>query len=82
VRLVATIGPGALVLVAIFHASFAAAISQLSYDVVPGSNTARFLIFTAVIAVFVTAVIIATKGQFGRAKEALETQAAVSNRDI
>jgi hypothetical protein len=54
-----------VLLVAIFHASFDAAISQLSYDVVPASNTARFLIFTAVIVVFATAVIIATKGQLG-----------------
>jgi uncharacterized protein len=62
-----------VLLVAIFHASFDAAISQLSYDVVPGSNTAKFLIFSGVIVVFATAVIIATKGQLGRAKEAVET---------
>jgi membrane protease YdiL (CAAX protease family) len=68
-----------VLLVAIFHASFDAAISQLSYDVVPGSNTARFLIFTGVIAVFATAVIIATKGQLGRAKEAVETHSGVSD---
>src|SRR5215211_4848966 len=68
-----------VLLVAIFHASFDSAISQLSYDVVPGSNTARFLIFTGVIVVFATAVIIATKGQLGRAKAALETQAGVSD---
>jgi membrane protease YdiL (CAAX protease family) len=55
-----------VLLVAIFHASFDAAISRLSYDVVPGSNTARFLIFSGVIVVFATAVIIATKGQLGR----------------
>jgi uncharacterized protein len=71
-----------VLLVAIFHASFDAAISQLSYDVVPGSNTARFLIFTGVIVVFATAVIIATKGQLGRAKEAVETQAGVSDLDL
>src|SRR4051812_6700536 len=71
-----------VLLVAIFHASFDAAISQLSRHVVPGSNTARFLIFTGVIVVFATAVIIATKGQLGRAKEAVETQTAVSDRDI
>jgi hypothetical protein len=35
--------------VAIFHASFDAAINQLSYDVVPASNTASFLIFSAAI---------------------------------
>ena len=51
---------------AIFHASFDAAISRLSYDVVPASNTARFLIFTGVIVAAATAVIIATKGQLGR----------------
>jgi hypothetical protein len=61
-----------VLLVAIFHASFDAAINQLSYDVVPGSNTTRFLIFSGVIVVFATAVIIATKGQLGRAKEAVE----------
>ena len=43
-----------VLLVAIFHASFDAAISQLSHDVVPGSNTARFLIFSGVIVVFAT----------------------------
>jgi uncharacterized protein len=55
-----------VLLVAIFHASFDAAISQLSYDVVPASNTARFLIFTGVIVAAAAAVIIATKGQLGR----------------
>ena len=53
-------------LVAIFHASFDAAIGQLSYDVVPASNAARFLIFSGVIVALATAVIIATKGQLGR----------------
>jgi hypothetical protein len=42
---------------------------------------ARFLIFTGVIVVFATAVIIATKGQLGRAKAALETEAGVSDAD-
>jgi hypothetical protein len=42
----------------------------------------RFLIFTGVIVVFATAVIIATKGQLGRAKEAVETQAGVSDLDM
>jgi uncharacterized protein len=55
-----------VLLVAIFHASFDAAISQLSDDVVPASNTARFLIFTGMIVALATAVIIATKGQLGR----------------
>ena len=55
-----------VLLVAIFHASFDAAIMQLSYDVVPASNTARFLIFSGVIVLFAIAVIIATKGRLGR----------------
>jgi membrane protease YdiL (CAAX protease family) len=38
-----------VLLVAIFHASFDAAINQISYDVVPASNSTRFLIFSAVI---------------------------------
>jgi len=70
-----------VLLVAIFHASFDGAINQLSRDVVPASNTARFLIFSGVIAVFATAVIIATKGQLGRAKQAIETRPGVSNPD-
>jgi membrane protease YdiL (CAAX protease family) len=71
-----------VLLVAIFHARVDAAISELSRDVVPASNTARFLIFSGVIALFATAVIIATKGQLGRAKEAVETQAGVSDKDM
>jgi uncharacterized protein len=55
-----------VLLVAIFHASFDASINQLSYEVVPASNTARFLIFSAVIILFAAAVIIATKGRLAR----------------
>jgi uncharacterized protein len=55
-----------VLLVAIFHASFDAAFNQLSHDVVPGSNTTRFLIFSAAIVLPATAAIIATKGQLGR----------------
>ena len=55
-----------VLLVAIFHASFDASINQLYDVVVPGSATASFLIFSGVIVLFATAVIIATKGQLGR----------------
>jgi uncharacterized protein len=55
-----------VLLVAIFHASFDASINQLSDDVVPGSNTARFLIFSAVIILLALSVIVATKGRLGR----------------
>jgi membrane protease YdiL (CAAX protease family) len=54
-----------VLLVAIFHASFDGAINELADDVVPGSNIARFLIFSAVIVVAATTVIIGTKGQLG-----------------
>jgi len=62
-----------VLLVAIFHASFDAAISKLGFDVVPASNTARFLIFSAMIVLPAAVVIIATKGRLGRAKEPLLT---------
>jgi membrane protease YdiL (CAAX protease family) len=67
-----------VLLVAIVHASDGA-INQLSYDVVPASNTARFLIFSAVIVLVAIAVIIATKGQLGRAKETVDIHAGVSD---
>jgi membrane protease YdiL (CAAX protease family) len=68
-----------VLLVAIFHASFDGAFNQLSYDVVPASSTARFLIFSAVIVLAATTVIIATKGQLGRNKVAVETHSGVSD---
>jgi hypothetical protein len=66
-----------VLLVAIFHASFDGAINELSNDVVPASNTARFLIFSAAIVLPAATVIIATKGQLGRAVEDLRSQASV-----
>jgi hypothetical protein len=51
-------------LVAIFHASFDASISELSYDIVPGSNVARLVILSAVIVIGALAVIAATRGRF------------------
>jgi uncharacterized protein len=58
-----------VLLVAIFHASFDASISELSFDIIPGSNVARFLILSGVIVIAATAVIVATRGRFalGRA---------------
>ena len=67
-----------VLLVAIFHASFDAAISQLSFDVVPASNTARFLIFTGVIVAAAATVIIATKGQLGRRAAAVPVHEAAT----
>jgi hypothetical protein len=68
-----------VLLVAIFHASFDGAINQLSYDIVPASNKVRFLIFSVVIMLAATTLIIATKGQLGRAKEAVDIHAGVSD---
>jgi hypothetical protein len=55
-----------VLLVAIFHASFDAAFNQLSDDVVPASNTARFLVLSAVVVLAAITVIMTTKGQLGR----------------
>jgi hypothetical protein len=69
-------------MVAIFHASFDGAINQLSDDVVPVSNTVRFLIFSAAIVLPTATVIIATKGRLGRAKEAVDIHAGVSDANL
>lgn len=61
-----------VLLVAIFHASFDASISELSYDIVPGSNVARFLVLSGVIVVAAAAVIVATRGRFVQRRPALE----------
>jgi membrane protease YdiL (CAAX protease family) len=53
-----------VLLVTVMHASFDASISELSYDIVPGSNAARYLIFSAIIVVAATAVIALTRGRF------------------
>jgi hypothetical protein len=68
-----------VLLVAIFHASFDAAIKQLSYDIVPASNNVGFLIFSVVIMLAATTLIIATKRKLGRAKEAVDIHAGVSD---
>ena len=71
-----------VLMVAIFHASFDGAINQLSDDVVPGSNTVRFLIFSVAILLPAATVIIATKGRLGRAKEAVDIHARVSDTNL
>jgi CAAX protease family protein len=58
-----------VLLVAVMHASFDASINELSDDVVPGSNIARFLIFSAVIVVAGTAVIVLTRGRFANGRD-------------
>ncbi len=55
-----------VLLVAIFHASFDASISELSFDIIPGSNLARFLVLSGVIVIAATAVIVATRGRFAQ----------------
>lgn len=58
-----------VLLVAVMHASFDASISELSYDVVPGSNIARFLIFSAVIVLAGTALIVLTRGRVANRRD-------------
>ena len=70
-----------VLLVAIFHASFDAAINKLYDVVVPGSATASFLIFSGVIVLFATAVIIATKGQLGRRAAAQSVEGNITGDD-
>jgi membrane protease YdiL (CAAX protease family) len=53
-----------VLLVAIFHASFDASIGELSFDIIPGSDEVRLLIFTGVIVVAASVLIVATRGQF------------------
>jgi Type II CAAX prenyl endopeptidase Rce1-like len=53
-----------VLLVAIFHASFDASISELSSDIIPGSDAARLAIFTGVIVLAAVVLILATRGQF------------------
>jgi hypothetical protein len=59
-----------VLLVAVMHASFDASISELSYDVVPGSNLVRFLVLSGVIVLGATVVILATKGRFAQPGDA------------
>jgi hypothetical protein len=47
-----------------------------------GSNTVRFLIFSAAIVLPTATVIIATKGRLGRAKEAVDIHAGVSDANL
>ena len=67
-----------VLLVAIFHASFDASISELSYDIIPGSNVARFLVLSGVIVISATAVIVATRGRFGQATITLSGDAQLA----
>jgi membrane protease YdiL (CAAX protease family) len=53
-----------VLLVAAWHASFDASISELSLDIIPGSDAARILILTAIVVFAAGVVIVATKGRF------------------
>lgn len=60
-----------VLLVAVFHASFDATISKLSFNIIPASNTVRFLVMNSVIVLAAAAVIVATRGRFARARGSL-----------
>jgi hypothetical protein len=53
-----------VLLVALFHAGFDATITELSRELIPGSNAVRFLIVTSVIVFAAGAVIALTRGRF------------------
>ena len=55
-----------VLLVAVFHAGFDATISELSRELIPGSNAVRFLVVTSVVVLAAGAVIVATRGRFGQ----------------
>ena len=69
-----------VLLVAIFHASFDSAMSQLSYDAVRVEH-GEVLDFSAAIVLPAATVIIATRGRLGRARESVDTAVAVSDLD-
>lgn len=50
--------------VAVFHASFDASISELSLELIPGSDAVRFIVFSGVVVLAALAVIVATRGRF------------------
>ena len=52
-----------ILVVGVFHASFDATISELSREIIPGSDTARILILSGVIVVAAAAVIVFTRGR-------------------
>lgn len=58
-----------VLLVAVFHASFDATISELSRELIPGSNAVRFLVVTCVVVLAAGAVIFATRGRFGQGRD-------------
>lgn len=60
-----------VLVVATFHASFDASISELSYDIIPGSNVARFLVLSGVVVVAAMALIVGTRGQFAQRRPSL-----------
>jgi membrane protease YdiL (CAAX protease family) len=55
-----------VLLVAVWHASFDASISELSRDIVPGSDVARIAILSLVVVLFAALVIVVTRGRFAQ----------------
>lgn len=53
-----------VLLVVVWHASFDASISELSHDIIPGSDAVKILVFMGVVVLGAVAVIVATRGRF------------------
>jgi CAAX protease family protein len=64
-----------VLLVVVWHASFDASISELSRDVIPGSDAARIAILSGVVVLFAAAVIAATRGRFARPRGSPQAEA-------
>jgi uncharacterized protein len=64
-----------VLLVVVWHASFDASITELSRDVIPGSDAARIAILSAVVVLFSAAVILATRGRFARPRGSPQAEA-------
>jgi uncharacterized protein len=58
-----------ILLVVVFHASFDATISELSDDLIPGSNAVRFLIVNTVVVLAALTVVAVTRGRFAHEPE-------------
>jgi uncharacterized protein len=58
-----------VLLVALFHAGFDATISELSRELIPGSNAVRFLIVTCVVVLAAGTVIVLTRGRLSQGRD-------------
>jgi uncharacterized protein len=63
-----------VLMVVVWHASFDASISELSLDIIPGSDAARIAILSGVVVLFASAVFAATRGRFAQLPRSLQPE--------